>query len=306
MYASEIETGLVAPIPPLARIFVLKIAELCNLNCSYCYMYNKGDRSFRDRPKFMSREIASAVLTRIASYAVRRNLRTIALALHGGEPLLAGREWMQWFLQEARRIEAGGDFQFEIGVQTNATLLDSQWIEMLSAYGASIGVSCDGPEEWNDRERRDFDGRGSYQKVRTALELLAATPGVSWGVLTVVNPDAPPKAVLKHFVDLGAQAIEFIWPDYNHDNPPPWPPGKMASYFCELFDYWYGLPSPPEIRWFESAISLLLGGPSRIDALGPDPLTYITVESGGTWVRNQSRIRSPGHSRTPGRAQMWR
>ena len=45
--------------PPLATAFVLKIAERCNLNCSYCYMYNKGDLSYLRRPKFMSSEVGT-------------------------------------------------------------------------------------------------------------------------------------------------------------------------------------------------------------------------------------------------------
>ena len=54
-------------------------------------MYNKGDSSFRDRPKFLSRELAVAVLNRIAAYARRHEIAKVFLALHGGEPLLVGR-----------------------------------------------------------------------------------------------------------------------------------------------------------------------------------------------------------------------
>ena len=270
--------------PPLATAFVVKIAELCNLNCSYCYMYNKGDSSYRMRPKFMSTEAAVAMLARIAGYAQRHNLRNIALALHGGEPLLIGRQWVQWFLDEARNVATSAGISFQVGIQTNGTLLDQDWVNLLSAYNVAIGVSCDGPAEWNDCDRVGFDGRGSYDKVRGALELLAATESADWSVLTVVNPHAPPRSVLKHFVDLGATRIDFLWPDYTHDAPPPWPRGTLAAYFCDLFDYWYNeLDSPPRIRWFENAMALLLRGRSNCDVLGPNPITDIMVESDGTW-----------------------
>jgi len=294
------EPGSAGDAPQLATTFVLKIAELCNLNCSYCYMYNKGDSSYRLRPKLMSAEVAGAMLARIAAYAQRHNLRRIALALHGGEPLLIGRPWVQWFLEEARRIAAAARISFTVGIQTNGILLDAEWIYLLSAHQVGIGVSCDGPEEWHDLERRDFAGGGSYKKVRAALELLAATRSVDWAVLTVVNPCASPRAVLKHFVDLGVRQVDFLWPEYNHDATPPWPPGSMARYFCELFDYWYNeLPTPPRIRWFESAMLLLLGGRSDCDVLGPNPITDIMVESDGTWEPLDTlRICGNGMTRT--------
>jgi uncharacterized protein len=69
---------------PVASGFVFKIAERCNLNCSYCYMYNKGDASFRGRPKFMSAEIATSALRRIADHANRHGLTRIPVAMHGG------------------------------------------------------------------------------------------------------------------------------------------------------------------------------------------------------------------------------
>ena len=286
--------------PPLATTFVLKIAELCNLNCSYCYMYNKGDSSFRLRPKFMSRDIAEAMLARIAGYAQRQNLTNIALALHGGEPLLIGLDWVEWFLERAHVVASSADIAFGFGIQTNGTLLDQNWVELLLAHKVTIGVSCDGPEEWNDLGRPDFAGQGSYKKVRAALELLAATGGADWGVLTVVNPLAPPRAVLKHFVDLGVEQIDFLWPEYNHDSPPPWPAGALGQYYCELFDYWYNeLPSPPKIRWFKNAMMLLLGGRSDCDVLGTNPVTDIMVESDGTWEPLDTlRICGDGITRT--------
>ena len=292
--------GSARAAPQLATTFVLKLAERCNLNCSYCYMYNKGDSSYRLRPKFMSAEVAGAMLARIGSYAQRHNLGRIALALHGGEPLLIGRPWVQWFLEEARRVARAAGISFTVGLQTNGVLLDAEWVDLLSAHQVGIGVSCDGPETWHDLERRDFAGRGSYKKVRAALELLAATRGVDWAVLTVVNPSAPPRSVLTHFADLGVRQVDFLWPEYNHEAAPPWPPGTMARYFCELFDYWYNdLPAPPKIRWFESAMLLLLGGRSDCDVLGPNPITDIMVESDGTWEPLDTlRICGDGMTRT--------
>lgn len=268
----------------LASGFVLKVAERCNLDCSYCYMYHKGDTSFKSRPKFMSAEIAAAALRRIAGYARRHRLPQILLALHGGEPLLVGRDWAGWFFAEARRVADEAGVAFAFAVQTNGTLLDEDWVELLARHEVRLGVSCDGPEPWHDRARYDRAGRGSYAQVRRALDLLGRRYGPHWGVLTVANPEVPGREVLQHFVDIGVRKVDFLWPDHHHDDPPPWPPGALGRYYCDLFDFWYDeLPSPPRIRWFESAMDLLLGGAPTIDALGPQPITDVMVESDGSW-----------------------
>jgi uncharacterized protein len=270
--------------PPLASTFVLKVAERCNLNCSYCYMYNKGDTSFMFRPKFMSDEVAAVMLRRIASYAKRHELPRIFLALHGGEPLLVGHDWVRRFLDEACRIADAAGIDFAFAMQTNGTLLDEEWLELLGRHRVKIGVSCDGPPEIHDRARVDHGGRGSYAEVRRALDLLAERYRGVWGVLTVADPEVSGRLVLDHFADIGVPDVDFLWPDFHHDDPPPWPSGTLAAYYNELFDYWYDeLETPPRIRWFESVISLLLGGRSDIDALGGEPVTDVMVESDGTW-----------------------
>jgi uncharacterized protein len=300
---AAIQNTLPAPrsaLPACASTFVLKIAERCNLNCSYCYMYNKGDDSFVGRPKFMSQEIAAAALERICSYGRRHETDDIVVALHGGEPLLAGRDWIAWFLEEAGRRSRASGVPLMLALQTNGTLLDAEWAQLLARHDVLLGVSCDGTPELHDETRRDFLGRGSYAQVRRAIELLVRLEYPRWGVLCVANPSVRGSAVLKHFADLGVRKIDFLWPDYHHDAPPPWTAGTLAAYYRELFDYWFDqLPSPPRIRWFETAIALMLGRGWGFDGLGPHPVADVMVESDGTWEPLDTlRICANGITRT--------
>src|SRR5947199_3658840 len=83
-------------IPRLAehRVYavVLKVAAPCNLDCSYCYVYHGRDQTFTSRPALLSEAIARAALSRLRNYCARRGTHQIAICLHGGEPLLAGKE----------------------------------------------------------------------------------------------------------------------------------------------------------------------------------------------------------------------
>src|SRR5580693_6073961 len=92
--------GVVAPLPTRNRrpdgaipfsTFVVKVASRCNLNCSYCYMYNLADQTYRGQPAVMSGAVTAAMARRIASHASRHGVPSVHVILHGGEPLLLGR-----------------------------------------------------------------------------------------------------------------------------------------------------------------------------------------------------------------------
>ncbi|MBO0800044.1 MAG: 4Fe-4S cluster-binding domain-containing protein, partial [Blastocatellia bacterium] len=78
------------PLP--FREFIVKVHSRCDLACDYCYMYEMADQSWRDQPRAMPVEIAEATARRIGEHASTHGLRDVTLILHGGEPLLAGRD----------------------------------------------------------------------------------------------------------------------------------------------------------------------------------------------------------------------
>lgn len=137
----------------------------------------------------------------------------------------------------------------------------------------SIGISIDGPEDWHDRFRVNHTGRGSYRKVRRAIELLAAdSRKLAWGTLTVANPDFPGTRVFSHLVDLGVRNMDFLWPDYHHDMRPPWPTGALSQYYTELFDAWLDAMNPDiKVRWFTTVIEMLLGATPGSTPSGRSP-----------------------------------
>lgn len=270
----------------VSRNFIIKITGTCNLNCSYCYMYNMGDTSYLTKPKVMDKEIALATLKTIFTYAEKNKLEDIALILHGGEPLLAGKEWIKWLVEQANFL-APPNLKINYGLQTNGTLLDQEWFDLFKNYDITCGISIDGTPEAHDQYRVDHAGRGSYAKIRKNMDTLVAMgpDAPRWGVLVVANPEQSSREIYNHLVGLGVKQIDFLWPDYHHDLLPPWPKGALGKYFNELFDVWYDNTdndSQAEIRWFNNAIRMLLSGKTRLDALGPQPITELVIETDGS------------------------
>ena len=77
---------------------VLKTASLCNLNCSYCYVYNKGDDTYKNMPKIFAKSLIPILLKRILEYMEKKDLKKYNIIFHGGEPLLAGIEYYKYFI----------------------------------------------------------------------------------------------------------------------------------------------------------------------------------------------------------------
>src|SRR5271165_2651956 len=68
---------------------LIKTASRCNLNCTYCYVYNLGDDGWRSQPRRMSPDVLSAVVDHVGELSHAQS-RPLSVVLHGGEPLLLG------------------------------------------------------------------------------------------------------------------------------------------------------------------------------------------------------------------------
>src|ERR1700745_2534100 len=102
---SLLDTGW-KPLP--FREFIVKIHSRCDLSCDYCYMYEMADQSWRNRPRAMSAEIAGLTATRIGEHARSHGIERIGIILHGGEPLLAGRDLIRNLVTQTRRAAGSG------------------------------------------------------------------------------------------------------------------------------------------------------------------------------------------------------
>jgi radical SAM protein with 4Fe4S-binding SPASM domain len=230
---------------------VLKLAgETCNINCHYCYEKRK--------PYPSAQRLEPDTLYQFLRLCGDRDLR---VELHGGEPLLVGRPHMQALL-EVLRAHRG---RISLAMQTNATLLDDQWLAFFAVEwpGIDLGISLDGPPEINDRHRVDYRERGSGARVEAALRRVERH-GLSVGVIAVVTRPALGCAskLIDYFQGFGA--IRFLkfspcldfgvktkrFPLGNRSalmelNPtgvgrPGWAttPGEYAEFMVEAFEKW--------------------------------------------------------------------
>lgn len=268
--------------------YIFKATAFCNLNCTYCYIFNLADQSFRGRPKIMSQELVELAARRMVDQAKEQGVRRLNVAFHGGEPLLAGQEWFRKTVEYLRKT-GGSDVTFCFGVQSNGVLLNEKWVRLLDELGVSISISMDGPREVHDRARVTFTGKGSYDKVLRGLRFLLDTPAgnrIFGGLLCVVDPEANGLEIYQHFRDLGVNQIDFLLPlDNNWDNPPVRKDSTAtpyADYLIPIFDDWWAEDSDRvRIRYFETILGHALGHKAGVDSLGGHPISFGIIDTDG-------------------------
>ncbi|MBL7729062.1 MAG: radical SAM protein [Dinghuibacter sp.] len=244
--------------------YVLKVASRCNLNCSYCYMYNLGDKTYMNQPKFMSLETITALAERLETYNREAGIERMQIVFHGGEPLLLGRDYYNDCLRIFKEKAPTAEITFI--VQTNGVTLDQEWYDWMKANQVKVGVSIDGPERFHDAYRKFHNGRGSYREVADAVKLGAHNGLV--GILSVLNINIPAQEYYSEMKALGIQSLNLLFPDGHHDRlPDGFNKTRMheegytpyADWLIELFRIWKQDKDRLIIKLFENLFEILLG-----------------------------------------------
>ncbi len=268
--------------------FIFKTASICNLNCTYCYYFNGADNSWRSRQSLMSAATIRVAVDRIISHARQHRLAGVDLVLHGGEPLIMGKQRFAAMMRQFDRIDDAGIATRRKG-QSNGVLLDDEWIHLLAAEEFHLGISLDGPKEINDRLRVDHSGRGSYGRAVHGLELALAKDGqgLHTSVLAVIDPTQSGAAMYHHLRALGVDRMDFLLPESNYAHPPDgYAPLGMATpyadYLISVAEAWLAEDNPRvTVRLLSRILEHFLGGDGHSDMLGTAPVRVAVIETDG-------------------------
>lgn len=230
----------------MIRSIVLKVAAPCNLNCTYCYEYNRGDSTWRSKPKHVTADVVAKLGRRIAEYSSAAGLDAFQVNLHGGEPMLLGPAGIDGVIDTLR--STAGMPTLQVGMQTNATLTTPAMVEVLQRHGVRVGVSLDGDRNAH-RLRVDHRGRDSWDRTVAGIRLLCDAGLVS-GIQACINLNCDPEGVLDTLAAFRPPIIELSQPFGNHDNPPQACDTRysLGEWLKRAFDHWERTPGVQEVR----------------------------------------------------------
>src|SRR5579859_5579994 len=279
-------------MPTYVSQYVLKVCGRCDLACDHCYVYEHADQSWRRKPKVMAPETVVQAARRISEHAGRHRLARVSVVLHGGEPLLLGRERLRSLLFTLRSV-IDPVSRLGLTMHTNGVLLDEGICDLLVQYGVRVGVSLDGDRAANDRHRRFADGRSSHQQVLRALALLRRPEyrHLYAGILCTVDVASDPVAVYEAVLAQAPPRLDLLLPHATWDHPPKREPGSRVPYAAwlgQVHDRWVSDGRPVPIRFFDSLLAAWEGRRSGSEAAGLDPVDLLVLDTDGGWEQADS------------------
>ena len=246
------------------QVLIKPASSACNLSCRYCFYEDESNCREIKNYGVMSAEIRKTLIENALSCAED----SCIFAFQGGEPVLAGLEWFQDFVEEVnkRKVEKQ---QIAYTIQTNGTLLDEKWLTFLKENQFLVGLSLDGTEVLHDENRKDKDGNGTFSKVLSVAEELRKRE-ISFNILTVLTGQSAEKVgeIYDFYKKQGFLYQQYIpcldaLNERQGSNPYSiWP--KQYEYALKvLFDRWFQDTVQGEacyIRQFDNWLTVLAGG----------------------------------------------
>ena len=167
------------------RMLTLQVTQACNLRCSYCvYGGNYSTRTHSNER--MSREIAFKAIDFFVSHS--GNTPILNLAFYGGEPLLEFsliKDCVRYIQDKAPSK------QILFNMTTNGTLFTEDVLEFCIENHISPTFSLDGPELIHDANRKYPNGKGSFNDVIRAIQMVNSHPRkneINYFLSVVGNP----------------------------------------------------------------------------------------------------------------------
>ena len=158
---------------------VIKITgNYCNLRCDYCFYNGLDQRS--------KQIIDSSLLEKFTSQFLEMYPgKDVKIVWHGGEPLLTGIDFFKEIVFFQKRFV---DTDVSNLLQTNATLINSEWISFFEEHNFKIGVSLDGDQESHNLHRKDSLGRFTFGRVVEKIKMCKES-GLNIGLIQTMTKD---------------------------------------------------------------------------------------------------------------------
>lgn len=242
----------------ISKVLITPVGMRCNLVCDYCYnepFYCSGPQNV------LAHDTSCHFFYELAQITANR----VTVIWHGGEPTILGPQEFEKYLEDEWPLKEMG-IEVHNCIQTNATLLSSDWCDLFRRCDVRPSVSIDGPSFLHNQHRRDRRGKPTYERVMSGIELLRVH-GVKFGLLIVVTKDS-----LGHTQDIFDWIVankitsfdflpcfesEAIRDGRPHNSPSP---EEFAQFLIDFFDLWWKHDdSTIHVRVFHDVLRYFLG-----------------------------------------------
>lgn len=264
------------------RLLVVQPTPYCNLDCDYCYLPDRGDRSQ------LSLELLEAALERVLDSPYFEGQFT--LLWHAGEPLMAPIAFYDQAsarlrqLLERRGLPASTIVQ---SLQTNATVINGAWCDCFERNDIHVGVSMDGPAFLHDAHRVTRTGLPTHGAVMRGIDWLVRRQ-IAFQVICVLTADALDHAdgLFDFFLDHGITDVGFNMEETEGQNAVSSlkAPSAEQRYRVFLERFWQRCMEQPGrlgLREFDGIVSLACSNARMAQTDMNAPFAIVNVDARG-------------------------
>lgn len=186
---------------PTINIVVVQPTPFCNINCSYCYLPQRADKTV------MQQSTVRVLFEQL--FASSWASEELTVIWHAGEPLVVPPAFYESAFQTIAAL-CPGSVRVQHSMQTNGMLLSTEWCDLVKRWRVGVGVSIDGPRRLNDAHRLTRTGRSTFDQAMTGIRLLRRE-SVPFHVISVLSQNSmdAPQELLDFYVAEGIEDVCF-------------------------------------------------------------------------------------------------
>lgn len=211
----------------VTSLVVIQPTPFCNINCSYCYLPHRSDRTT------LAIEQIQRIFEKLFTFPTISGQVTVVW--HAGEPLVLGPQYYEDAFRKISEHCPPG-LTIEHAVQTNGILINDDWCDLFRRWKVGVGISIDGPRAINDAFRKTRSGKGTFDKAVAGIRQLLQHQ-IPFYVISVLTRDAlvNPDALFSFYRELDIHDVGFNIEEQEgvHDTTtlgPGLPPGSVQSF----------------------------------------------------------------------------
>jgi uncharacterized protein len=249
-------------------LIILQPTPFCNIDCSYCYLAQRNDRTQLDTSRI------GKIFEKLLTFPSIRH--QVAVVWHAGEPLVLGVPYYERAFAENHAM------------QTNGTLITDQWCDFFKRWNVGLGVSVDGPMFIHDACRKTRAGNGTFHKAINGIARLRSNE-IPFYVISVLTKDAiqHPDAMFDFYQEFDIRDVGFNIEEKegmnkasSFDGTPDEP--QIVEFFERFAELMVERAFPIAIRELEEALASI----KTMDNDGPSshqnvPFGIITIDVTG-------------------------
>jgi uncharacterized protein len=189
------------PVSPTIDIVVVQPTPFCNINCTYCYLPERTDKTV------MQQSTVRMLFEQL--FASNWASGELTVIWHAGEPLVVPLAFYECAFQTIAAL-CPDSVRVRHSMQTNGMLLSTDWCDLFKRWHVGVGVSIDGPRRLNDAHRLTRTGRSTFDQTLAGIRLLRreSVPFHVISVLSQASMDAP-QELLDFYVAEGIEDVCF-------------------------------------------------------------------------------------------------